>query len=557
MRITANVSLLAILALGWTAACAAQDRTVEALPGDPHGQVDAIFAPWSAADMPGCAVGISRNGALDYARGYGMANLEHLAPITQDSVFNVASVAKQFTAFSILLLAQEDKLSLDDDVRKFLPEMPDYGKPLTIGHLMHHTSGLRDQAHLALVSGWITDARTQDEMLRIITRQRSVNFAPGSEVSYNNSGYNLLAEIVQRVSGQPLSAFARQRIFAPLGMADTQFQENRSKVVRGRADAYGRVEAGPGEAGGWRKILGSSVHYGPGNLLTTVGDLLKWQQNLLDARVGGKDVQRQMLTSGRLDDGVEIGYGGGLRLQSYRGLETIGHDGLADGYRADTVLFPDQNLAISVLCNNGAAAPDELSREVAEIYLGESMRNDIKPAASASQSAMRALAGTYWSPVTDEVIRLEFKDGALRQLGGPAALVPIGGLTFRDGESTREWSFRRKGADTELSVVDFWPTTRVFERVDEPMPTRQTLAALAGRYRSDETETDYVARLDGEKLVLQWPKQPGMALEPIGGDRFLSPQGWTVSVVRSADGAAAGLTFTSRRLRRLRAERMD
>lgn len=541
-----------VLAVSLAVAPGADAHPPAASPAATHARVDALFAPFVAGDAPGCAVGVSRDGVLDYARGYGWANLEHRVPITADTRFHVASVSKQFTAFAIFLLEAEGKLSLDDDIRAYLPEMPDYGKPVTLAHLMHHTAGLREQGTPLNLSGWRSeDVYTQEDMLRVIPRQRRLNFPPGSEVSYTNSGYTLLAEVVRRVSGQPLPEFARERIFAPLGMAHTHIRDVHNEVVPGRASAYYRTADGA-----WRFGLPALGHFGSTNLVSTVGDLLKWQRNLLDWRVGGERIGARMLASGTLDDGTAIGYGGGLRLGTYRGLATIGHDGLDGAFRADTVLFPEQRLAISVLCNNSAAVPDALSRQVDEVYLGAAMHNDIAPAVVVPDAALQALAGTYWSPQTDEVIRLQVRDGALRQLGGPASLVPIGEGVFRDGETRHTWTFRGDAARTELGVVDFWPTARVFERVDAPMPTPAMLASYAGDYWSDETGTRYRVQLQDGKLALQWVTQPGWDLEPIGGDRFLSAWGWTVTFTRSPAGAVDGLDMTTRRMRRLHLERV-
>lgn len=267
---------MAAVAAAWAAQPAvAQTQATNSLPVDRHKQVDALFAPWSGRTTPGCAVGISRDGALDYARGYGMSNLEYDIPITPDSVFHTASISKQFTAFSIGLLAQEGKLSLDDDIRKYVPEMPAYGKTITIEHLIHHTNGLREQGQLLNLSGWRgDDIYTEDDILWALIRQRSTNFEPGAEIIYGNAAYTLLGLIVRRVSGKSLRAFADERIFKPLGMADTHFRDDHTEVVPRRASAYN-----PRTGGGWQISVPNIDHYGSTSLLTTVGDLLKWEQN--------------------------------------------------------------------------------------------------------------------------------------------------------------------------------------------------------------------------------------------------------------------------------------
>ncbi|NMO16045.1 beta-lactamase family protein [Pyxidicoccus fallax] len=529
-------------------------RAAATLPRDRHKQVDALFAPWSGKSTPGCAVGISRDGVLDYARGYGMSDLEHDVPITPRTLFHIASISKQFTAFSIGLLAQEGKLSLDDDIREYLPEMPDSGKTITIAHLLHHTNGLREQGQLLNLAGWRgDDLYTEADILWALTRQRGVNFAPGTEIVYGNAAYTLLAVIVRRVSGKSLKAFADERIFKPLGMSDTRFRDDHAELVPRRASAYGTREGG-----GWKLSIPNTDHYGSTSLLTTVGDLLKWKQNLLDARVGGQALVASMLTSGRLNDGTVTGYGGGLHLGDYRGLRTVSHDGMEGGYRTEAVLFPDPRLAIVALCNGSTISPTDLTRKVAEVYLGERMKDVMPPAVALPGTELSALAGNYWSPLTDEVVRLEVKDGALRQVGVPTAFVPIGNGAFRPGESMHVWRFSEPAADAprELSIQDAWPTTRPFIRVTSPMPADSALASFAGQYRSDEVDMTYTVRVADGKLAIRWPRRDEVVLDAVGGDRFVGSLG-TVTFTRAASGGIDGLTISNRRLRRLRAERLE
>ena len=569
MRATRSVLLLAAIAATWAAQSdGARAQTANTLPAERHKQVDAIFAPWAGSTAPGCAVGISSDGKLDYARGYGMSNLEYDIPITPDSVFHTASISKQFTAFSIALLAQEGKLSLDDDIRKYVPEIPDYSGPdysgpdqnkaITIANLIHHTNGLREQGQLLNLSGWRgDDIYTEDDILWALGRQRSTNFEPGAEVIYGNAAYTLLGLIVRRVSGKSLRAFADERIFKPLGMADTHFRDDHTEVVPRRASAYT-----PRTGGGWQISVPNIDHYGSTSLLTTVGDLLKWEQNLIDGRIGGKALVASMQTSGRLNDGTETRYGGGLHLTGYRGLRRVRHDGADGGYRSEAALFPDQRLAIVALCNGGTIAPTDLVNKVAELYLSDRMTAPaLAPAVEMPVAEQSTLAGNYWSPQTDEVVRLEWKDGALRQVGTPAAFVPVGGGTFRPGELPHEWRFVPPAAGApavaqpELRIKDAWPTERVFTRMTAPMPTASALAKFAGQYRSDETDTTYTVRIADGKLMLAWPRAYDIALDAVGGDRFLGSRG-TVTFTRKASGEVDGLTISNRRLRRLHAERL-
>lgn len=553
--------LMAMLA----AACAGRPGPAPLPPAaapDRHQQIDAIFQPWTGGTTPGCAVAVSLNGALDYARGYGVAELEHEVPITPRSIFAVASIAKQFTAFSIGLLAQESKLSFDDDIRKYLPEMPDYGRTITIAQLIHHTSGLRDQGHLLNLAGWRGgDVYTEDDVLGVVTRQRRLNFEPGSEIVYGNSGYTLLGLIVRRVSGQSLRAFAEARIFKPLGMVDTHFSDDHNEVVPRRARGYS-ARAGSG----WRRHVPNIDHYGSNGLFTTVGDLLRWQQNLIDGRVGGPALVAWMQTSGRLNNGLGIAYGGGLRLGDHRGLRTVSHDGVDGGYRADAVLFPEQRLAVVALCNGATIVPTDLTRRVADIYLGNQMRSPaLAPAIAVPDTEQSSWAGNYWSPATDEVVQIEWKDGALRPSGGATQLVPIGDGVFRPSDLPHEWRFVRPaagaaGAQPQLHIRDAWPTFRVFSRVTTLLPDVTALNAFAGQYHSDETDMTYTVRVSDGRLRLSWPRAYDLALEPVGGDRFVSPRG-TVTFTRTqpgelSSGEVRAMTISNRRLRRLVAERV-
>lgn len=509
-----------------------------------HERIDALFAPYARPDTPGCAVAVSRDGTLDHARGYGSANLETGGAITPATTFHAASLNKQFVAFSILLLQQDGKLSLDDPVHRHIPELPDYGAPVTLRQLMHHTSGMREQGQLLQLAGWRSgDVTTDEDLLGIIKAQRSLNYRPGSEVLYTNAAYTLLGEVVVRRSGMSQREFARSRIFAPLGMRHSFFRDDGNEPTPGRAIGYN-----PRAGGGWQIATPLG---GAASLSTTVGDMLAWQRNLQDGRVGGKEVMTQMQTSGMLDNGVVHGYGGGLRIERYRGLRTVSHDGLNGGYRADAVTFPDHGLSVAVLCNNGAAIAWELSRRIADIYLEPHM-TPLQPARVALAAGQVAkLAGLYWSPTTDEIVRLELVDGALRPRFRQESLHHIGGGAFQLGDGIERWRF----AQDELSIWDSWPVPRVFQRLTAP-GVSDGLERYAGTYRSHDLGADYVARVTDGKLTLHFGRNGRAVLEPASGDKFFSTSLGTVTFARAPTGEVAGLTVSSRRLRRFAAERM-
>ncbi len=357
--------LLRILALIAAALPLAVEAHAQSRP-DLSARVDSLFAEWDRPGSPGCALGVVRDGRLDYARGYGYANLDHDVPITPSTVFYIASVSKQFTAASIVLLAQQGRLSLDDDVRAYIPELPDYGATITIRHLIHHTSGLRDYLTLMLLAGMrLEDVHTDAEVLDLVTRQAALNFTPGERYLYSNTGYLLMAEIVRRVSGKSLREFADEHIFRPLGMANTHFHDDRTMVVRNRALAYARNEDGSFRLDVWSNF----DKVGSGGLLASVEDLALWDLNAEHQKVGGAALREQMLGRGVLNDGDTLDYAFGLIIGEYRGLRTVGHSGGSMGFRAHHLRFPDERFAVICLCNLGSIDPGALVRRVADIYL--------------------------------------------------------------------------------------------------------------------------------------------------------------------------------------------
>lgn len=353
------LTLLAV-ALPFASAARAQPRP------DLPARVDSLFAEWDRPGSPGCALGVVRDGRLAYARGYGSANLDHDVPITPSTVFYIASVSKQFTAASIALLAQQGRLSLDDDVRTYIPELPDYGATITIRHLIHHTSGLRDYLTLMPLAGMrLEDVHTDEEVLDLVTRQTALNFAPGERYLYSNTGYLLMAEIVRRVSGKSLREFADEHIFRPLGMVNTHFHDDRTMVVRNRAQAYARNRDGSFRLDVWSNF----DKVGSGGLLASVEDLARWDLNAEHHRVGGPALRQQMLERGVLNNGDTLDYAFGLTIGEYRGLRTVGHGGSSMGFRAHHLRFPDERFAVICLCNLGSIDPAALARRVADIYL--------------------------------------------------------------------------------------------------------------------------------------------------------------------------------------------
>ncbi len=413
-------------------------------------RVDAVFAPYDKDSSPGCAVAVYDGDRIAYRKAYGMANLDHDVRLTPSSVFHVASMSKQFTGAAILLLAADGKLSLDDDIRTHLPELPDFGRKITIRHLANHTSGIRDQWDLLTLAGWrySRDLITDDDVLELLMRQKDLNFAPGERHLYSNSGYTLMALIVSRVSGKSFRAFTTERIFKPLGMTNTRFRDNFAEIVKNQA--YGYVP----NAQSFRLSVTNFDTAGATSLLTTVEDLLAWHTNFDTKTVGGEDLQAKLLQRGVLNDGTSLEYAFGITHGRHRGLATVGHGGADAGYRADFVRFPDRRLGVATLCNSGAANPAQLSRRVADVFLpadlpgltfeeapGRPTQLKLPGAAVLEQTVVKpsadelaAFAGVYRSDEMDAVFRMSVKDGALRlerSKHRPSNLEPVAKDTFR------------------------------------------------------------------------------------------------------------------------------
>ena len=351
---------------GWLAFMVNIAASAQYVSSADSSKIDALFAKWNATDSPGCAISIMRDGQIVYKHAYGMANLDHNVIITTDTPFHVASISKQFTAASIVLLEQEGKLSLDDDVRKYIPELPDFGAKITIRNLLHHTSGLRDQFDLLGFAGWrySLDLITNDDVLSLVMRQKELNFAPGSEYSYSNTGFTLLGEIVRRVSGKSLREFTTDRLFAPLGMKHTHFRDDHAEIIRNQAYGYSLDKKG------WRLSVTNFDTVGATSLFTTVEDLALWDENFYTQKVGGSQFTETMLHHDPLTNGESIPYAFGLITGKYRGLDIVEHSGEDAGYRAYLLRFPLQHFSVACLCNGGdTIGPEILTKKIADILL--------------------------------------------------------------------------------------------------------------------------------------------------------------------------------------------
>ena len=386
--------------------------------GDLERAVDAIFSEYDRADGPGAAVAVVHRGEIAFMKGYGMANLDHAIPITPATVFDIASVSKHFTAFAIALLAERGRLSLDDDVRKYVPELPDLGHTVTIRHLVHHTSGIRDWVELLYFAGYdFDDVIGIRDVFALARDQRALNFPPGTEYMYSNTGYNLLAEIVARVDGRPFREFMAEEVFEPLGMTSTEVQDDHSRIVRNRAESYE-----PLPDGGYRRLINNTAAVGSSSILTTVSDLARWARNFENPVIGGPAVMERMQQRGVLNDGREIDYAFGLSHGELDGRATIGHGGSWRGFRSHFLWIPAESLTVIVVSNVTAFNAARMAQRVARAFLGAP---DIEPeggaprrsgsvaAAALDASRLAEYEGEYVAPELNTRYHLSARDGRL------------------------------------------------------------------------------------------------------------------------------------------------
>lgn len=513
--------------------------------------IDKVFARWDSTTLPGCTVGVSRDSRVLLTRAYGMADLEHGIANQPESIIEAGSLSKQFTAASVLLLVQQGKVALDDPARKYIPELPDYGAPLTVRHLLTHTSGLRDWGSVEGIVGWPRTLRvyTHAHVLDIVSRQRATNFPPGSAYSYSNTGYNLAAVLVSRVSGKSFADFTREMLLEPLGMTRTSWRDDFTRVVRDRSIAYDVSSTGAVSM----DMPFENVH-GNGGLLTTVGDLLKWNENAVHAKVGGRgliDLQRETM---RLTGGERIEYAFGLRVSSWKGVAEVSHSGATAGYRAWLAQYPTQLLSVAVLCNAGNAGAPGLGHQVADLFL------DLKAAAPVAESApvagegeLREIAGLYRDKRRNDVMTLELQGGELR-IAGAGALKPVAKDAFQGGGARFDIDRDPKGVVRGLRVTAGGEVI-VFDRVEPARPTAADLAGYAGAYTSDEAELTLRVAVEDGKLVIHRRPDTKIALTATFADGFTGELGG-VRFLRGAKGVVTEMSVSVDRVWDLRFSRV-
>lgn len=541
----------------WAAAALALSFLATLANASEKSKVDKLFAQWDRADSPGAAIVIVRDGSVVYQRGYGSANLESRTPITPQTVFDVASVAKQFAGFAIATLIEEGKLSLDDDVRKHLPNIPDFGKPITIGHLVYHTSGMSDWPETLALSGidW-GGVITLATILEMVQRQRELDFQPGEEYQYSNTGYNLLAATVAKVTDQSFREWSAANIFKPLKMKHTHVCDKPTEVVLNRAESYTL-----GNNNKFTRAISQLAGEGSSSLFISAEDMAKWMLNFKTARVGGKAIAR-MGEHGQLNNGKKIDYGFGIGLGEHRRAKKFSHTGGWAGYRSIVMMIPEKDFAVAILGNAGNLNTSSLATKIADIYLDPSPSE--KPAeATPKLASTEKIDSSIWDSFV----------GTYRL--GAGWLLDI----TRDGEqliaqATREGKFKMTPTSAAKFFVQGYGSSVEFVReksgdvthllyrgirapkLNVPEFNPEQLKEYVGDYWSDEVRVAYRIELRDGALGVRQRSGAWVRLLPTGKDRFDADQGGgAIEFTRNGSSEITELKVSGGRIRNIRFDR--
>jgi len=540
---------------------------VEPKATTPEGQIDQLFAVWDNPDNPGAAIAVVNNEKIIFAKGYGSANLEYDIPITPSTIFHIASVSKQFTAFAIAMLVNESKISLDDDIRKYIPEIPDFGDTITINQLIHHTSGLRDQWNLLVMAGWrMDDVITKEQILKLMSNQQELNFKPGEENLYCNTGYTLLAEIVARVTGDSFPDWTKENIFVPLGMNNTLFYDDHEKIVKNRAYSYHQ------EPGGYKKNVLSYATVGATSLFTTVEDLAKWAMNFENIKVGNEEIMAMMEQKAILNSGDTIDYAFGQGVSEYKGLKYVSHGGGDAGFRTYLGRFPDQQFSVIVFSNLASFNPGIQGLKIAEIYLKDQIveqagdegkeEEEDKESYQVSDELLEEYSGRYEIQpgiiVTFELIEDKFMGNVTGQpdiefqaVSDTTFIIPEAGVTI---------IFQRDDEGTVNQLVLYQAGQEIISPKLPPFdPQSVELGEYTGKFYSEELSTFYIFQIENDTLVAKHPRLSGIELIPAKPDSF-SGTTWSLGLIdfiRDENGQITGCKTSNGRVRNLYFEKVN
>ena len=547
-------------------------KNIEPVATDPEKRVDQFMFPYDRTDTPGAAVAVVKKDKVIFSKAYGMANLTYDIPFTTETLNNIGSTSKQFTAFAILLLAKQGKLSLDDDIRDYIPELPEFGRKVTLRNLLTHTSGYREFINLLILGGLNLgegDYINKEEVIEIVQAQPELQNDPGAEWNYNNTGFSLLSTVVERITEQKFPEWMRKKIFEPIGMTHTQVRAHPREVVPNSAMGYLFTKEGGFEEG--RDIASSA---GAGGIYSTVGDLAKWISNFRKGKVGGEDIIDQMFTRFVLTDGDTTGYGLGLFIDKFKGLERVHHGGADIAHRSMLMYFPEINAGV-ITQSNHARFQGTIPNQIAEAFFAEHMTVDAGE--KDKTEAPSAFNPEDYDPVKfDEFVgryELEAVPGIILEFTREedkfftqatnqpkVEIAPTSDSTFKILIVDASITFHRN-AENEVESLTLHqngdhPAKRL---MDEPWkPSAVDLQVYTGRYFSKELETFYTLEVEDSTLVVKHKRMADIKLTPSKIDTFTASFPISNLIInRDEAGEVIGLKVGNGRTRDVKFDRLN
>jgi CubicO group peptidase (beta-lactamase class C family) len=518
-------------------------------------EIDSIFKEWGKQNVPGGAIGIIKDGELIYAKGYGIADLEHDIKISPSSVFTLGAASQQFVAFSLLLLEEQGKLNLDDTVQTYLPDFPEYEAPLTIRHFIHHTSGIRHYRNLMHLKGrGVLDKIEADEVYALIKHQKALNFLPGEKFSWSNSAYFLLAKIIEKVSGQSLRKFTKEHIFGPLGMNSTLFYDDNTDLIKNRAFSYHKKI----NEDGFDNLIVRFDLVGAGGVYSTIEDLYLWDQNFYNNILGkgGQKIITNMHKEGLLNNGKSSGHAYGLTIDNYKGLKTVENGGWSAGYQSEILRFPDQNFSVIILANRGDAVLYSMAYQVADVFIKGEFINLPKNKGNSTDNktdnhdssdvkekfSLKQITGDY-EIEPGRLLKFNITNNSLQLLEGWGASLMLKNTKENTYKTTKYpnlqfvFSELNNNVTQKLTVLapSFKSTAKRKEKVEF---SKLHLADYTGDFYSEEIDATHVLFLDDGQLKVKIANNEALALAPNNIDAFYS-DGYMVHFTRT-NGAISG-----------------
>ncbi|MEM6633612.1 MAG: serine hydrolase domain-containing protein [Bacteroidota bacterium] len=528
-------------------------------------QIDSLFIEWNMPNHPGGTVGIMEKDRLVFSKAYGLASLEYLVPNSTSTLFNIASVSKQFTAMGIVRLHMEGKLSVDDDIRKYLTELPDFGETITIRHMLHHTSGLRSLHALLNLAGWREDdARTDEDLFRFMANQRELNFKPGEEYLYCNTGYIFMARIIEKVTKEDFPSWIKQEIFEPLGMTHTYVEDNYMRVVPQNATSYYGSASG-----GFDRAVEYWGYVGSGNMHSTTNDLLKWSQNFYNPQPGWKEAFDMLQTLDPFNNGEENTYAFGVTVSEVHGHTRVDHGGAIGGFRSFIGTYPEKELGIVVLSNFSSSGVGGKAYQIGEILMGkeeEAIGNNLYeslPTITLSNKELAAFEASYWNDASNYARKIYLRNDTLRYFrseNNESPLVPIGSNEFQMWGVNGDYKVKFEGGldGGKTMVVIYENGAPIISEEFEPFsPSLEDLDDYRGEFYSPELETTYTIAIKDETLYCHHVRHGDFDMNvlkkdvidvqyPIGIAKFERDKRGEIAGMRVSNGRVRDLWFEKR-----------